>query len=93
MDQQSQSVTLKLEGRLNGPWVDELKRSWGEIKRSRPAASVVVDLWGVSFIDSQGKELLRSICRQGADLRGNPLMTKPVLEHVKNGSGNGNATK
>ncbi|HEV2177382.1 MAG TPA: hypothetical protein VGW33_09295 [Terriglobia bacterium] len=81
--------TLKLEGKLSGPWVEELGRSWSEISKRAPAQSPVVDLSDVTFISSEGQKLLKSMYRQGADLQSRSLLTQFILSQVKNGS-NGN---
>jgi anti-anti-sigma regulatory factor len=52
------STTLKLAGRLAGPWVTELERCWraaGGAQRGRPLR---LDLTEVTFIDAAGKQLL-----------------------------------
>jgi len=59
--------TLTLEGRLAGPWVAELERVWKEFKRSSTGA-LVVDLTGVTFVETQGKALLSQIWQDGAEL-------------------------
>jgi anti-anti-sigma factor len=51
------SVVLRLEGRLSGQWVDELRRLSWEILQT-PATRLVLDLAEVSFIDADGLELL-----------------------------------
>lgn len=77
--------TLKVEGRLRGPWVDELKRSWSDLTRRQPARSIVVDLTDVTSIDSEGNELLRTMSREGAKFQSGPLM-KFILDQIKRGS-------
>ena len=81
----SDMATLKLEGRVRGPWVEELKRSWSELTDRWPARSCVVDLTDVTSIDAGGNELLRTMSREGAKLRGGPLM-KFVLDRIERGS-------
>lgn len=77
---ESEPRTLKLEGRLSGPWVKELERSWSRVSERAPVA---VDLSDVTFISSEGKKLLSSMLRQGADLRSNSLLTRFILDQVK----------
>lgn len=61
-------VTLKLEGRLVGPWVDELR----DVARDALSASrrLDLDLSGVRFVDAAGVELLRELHGEQAALRG-----------------------
>ena len=57
---------LRLEGRLAGPWVEELARAWEGQHAVRAAGSIGVDLDGVTFVSPSGKSLLRRIHREGA---------------------------
>jgi anti-anti-sigma regulatory factor len=84
-DQESGSTSLKLEGKLSGQWVDELRRTWSEFRRMSRHRSVVVDLSEVSFIDAEGRELLGLMFRQGAELRSGPLvsMTRLILHRIE----------
>lgn len=61
-----QAVTLKLEGRVAGPWTEELRR----VADASLAAhiSLTLDLWDVSFVDQNGTALLTSLGRRGAQL-------------------------
>ena len=59
--------TLTLEGRLAGPWVAELDRAWKEFKGSSTGA-LVVDLTGVTFVETDGKALLSKMWQEGAEL-------------------------
>lgn len=59
-------TTLKLEGQLSGPWVDELRRccaSWAQKK-----VPVRINLRDVTFLDLLGRELLLRMERQGTPL-------------------------
>jgi len=73
-------ATLKLEGKLAGPWVDEFERCW--CSTLEKWKKVVVELDGVTFIDSRGKCLLAKIHGQGAKLIGTGLMTKSIIDEV-----------
>jgi len=73
-------VTLRLEGKLAGLWVDEFERCWRSALEQRK--TVVVELAGVTFIDSKGKCLLAKIHSQGATLTGTGLMTKSIIEEI-----------
>jgi anti-anti-sigma regulatory factor len=77
-------ATLKVEGRLRGPWVGELERSWSDLSRRWPARSVVVDLTDVTSIDSEGNKLLRAMSREGARFQSGPLM-KFILDQIERG--------
>ena len=73
-------TTLELEGRLTGPWVEELKDCWEEVRRSKQ--EVRVTLKAVTFIDGGGKALLRLMHRHGVKLTGDGCMTKAIVETI-----------
>ncbi len=59
--QNSETLFLKLEGRVTGPWAVELDRVWKELRLSVMGTRVVLDLCGVTFLDGDGMRVLRSI--------------------------------
>ena len=78
-------ATVTLEGRLAGPWVDELARCWSSVTALRDASSVRVELEAVTFIDSAGKAVLRRVREEGAVLFASGCMTRAVLEEIETG--------
>lgn len=76
------SLWLRLEGRLAGPWVGELSASCCQLS-ARQQRCVMIDLTGVTFIDSDGKALLASLWRQGAELRASGCLTRCVVEEIR----------
>ena len=59
-------TTLKLEGKLSGPWVDELGRCWAGLARKK--VPVRIDLRDVTFLDRLGRDLLLRMERRGTPL-------------------------
>jgi anti-anti-sigma regulatory factor len=59
--------TLKLEGRVAGAWVGELRRAVDELLAR--AGEVVLDLAGVTYADADGTRLLRELRRAPAQMR------------------------
>ena len=53
------SITLKLEGRVIGPWVEEVKRLSEKILAS--GGNLIFDLSEVSFVDREGIDLFRKL--------------------------------
>lgn len=60
------TATLVLEGRLIGPWVEELRRSCEQAVSS--SQMLTLDLGAVSFVDRGGLKLLRSLTDRHARL-------------------------
>jgi ABC-type transporter Mla MlaB component len=58
---------LRLEGKLTGPWVEELGRAC-EAQAGRPAG-VSLDLSAVTFVDPSGVNLLRELTALGVSVR------------------------
>jgi anti-anti-sigma regulatory factor len=75
------SVSFLLEGRLAGPWVEELNTCWRQ-NAGRSDHRAVIDLTGVTFVDSAGKTLLTKMWQQGAELRATGCMTKCIVEEI-----------
>jgi anti-anti-sigma regulatory factor len=78
-------VTVKLEGKLSGPWVSEFERAWDRLTASKPDRTVLVDLSEVTFIDLAGKKLLSSLVDSGARLRTAQLMTNYIVKRIIEG--------
>ena len=62
----NRAITLRLEGRLSGPWVSELCEACE--KALREGNALVLNLAEVSFLDPAGIELLTNIQNRGAKL-------------------------
>ena len=77
-----EKVTLKLEGKLSGPWVEEFERCWHMSSDIYKNKGLVVDLSGVTFVDAAGKKLLCSISSAGAQLVGSGLMPKSLIDEI-----------
>jgi hypothetical protein len=59
-------ATLKLEGKLSGPWVEELQRCWASLGQQKVPARI--NLRDVSYIDRAGRDLLLRMESQGTPL-------------------------
>jgi hypothetical protein len=62
-------ITLKLEGKLAGPWVDEMEKAWRSVKQVPRELELIVDLNEVTFIDLSGALLLRRMHAAGTVFR------------------------
>ena len=77
----SQAVTLQLEGQIVGRWVEELKRSCEELNAN--GDGLVLDLVGVSFIDTDGLTLLGDLTHRKVSL----VNASPFITEVLKGAG------
>jgi ABC-type transporter Mla MlaB component len=80
-DSTSKSISLILEGRLGGPWVDELDTCWRQMA-TNPAGNSMVDLTGVTFVDENGKALLTRMWEGGAEFRAAGCLTRCLVEEI-----------
>ena len=74
---------LKLEGRLTGPWVEELKTCWQKAVAGKQHVGVALN--EVIFIDEAGRKLLADMHRQGVELTAAGCMTKAIIERIIRG--------
>lgn len=78
------SMSLILEGRLAGPWVEELNSYWCQMSLNQRSCTVV-DLTGVTFIDANGKALLTKLWQQGAQFHAVGCLTRCIVEEITKG--------
>jgi len=73
-------TVFELEGKLAGPWVQELEGCWR--RAVIPEQPLRVMLKAVTFIDDAGRTLLIEMHRQGAELAAEGCMTRAIVEEV-----------
>lgn len=74
-----QAIELQLEGKLVGPWVEELQRLSDEALSLQKAVSL--DLEKVWFVDSRGVTLLRDLAkRQVSELNCSQFVSQQLKE-------------
>ena len=78
----SQIFTFRLEGRLEGPWVEVLTQCWLSIADSSEKKRLRVDLNGVTFVDGEGKARLAQMYAQGAEFIADDLMTRAIVTEI-----------
>lgn len=94
IDEGPATTTLRLEGRIAGAWADALRESWNSLMDSGSKA-LVIDLCGVTHVDSAGKETLADMYQQtGARFLADTPMTKYFAEEaVRQGATNQQSTR
>jgi hypothetical protein len=76
-----ESLSLVLEGRLAGPWVEALEIHCSAMALNRQRCALI-DLTGVTFIDADGKTLLSRLWRQGISLRATGCLNRCVVAEI-----------
>jgi hypothetical protein len=56
--------TIKLEGKLLGPWVEEVRKACGTV----PSGRTSIDLSALAFVDGAGERLLRDLIGRGIEV-------------------------
>ena len=75
----AQGVTLRLEGQIIGPWVDELAKACEQFLREGRA--LTLDLTELTFADDAGVALLMNLERRNALVIGSsPFMTEQLKQ-------------
>lgn len=78
-------LTLRLEGRLEGPWVRELEQCWLSMWEGANRPLVQVDLTGVTYIHAAGKARLAEMHEQGARFIAGDCVTKAIVAEIVEG--------
>jgi len=63
IDDANSSLTLRLEGKIAGPMVDELRRTWSALSSELGRRPLVIDLRDALYIDNKGLAVLADIHR------------------------------
>jgi hypothetical protein len=79
---------IAVEGRLVGPWVDELRRVVDEASDAR---DLTIDLRGLTFADSGGVSLLQTFRAAGLRLVGGSGFVGALLGTEQMDQGDGDA--
>jgi anti-anti-sigma regulatory factor len=78
----AETTTFRLEGRLAGPWVQELERCWDSVAGTMTTHPLTIDLSAVTYVDSDGKDLLKKVHRQGARLVASGCLTSCIVNEI-----------
>ncbi|HEY6846338.1 MAG TPA: hypothetical protein VI320_09015 [Terracidiphilus sp.] len=74
------AVTLRIEGRITGPWVEELRTACN-VHTVPDDVQLSVDLADISFADAAGIALLRELRTRGVGLiRATPFLAEQLKE-------------
>ena len=83
VDEKPKQLTLKLEGRIAGPWVAEFNRTWHSLAPSLNSKKLSLDLRGVIQIDAEGQRLLSEIYDMtGTEFQTNSLEMEFCVQEV-----------
>jgi anti-anti-sigma regulatory factor len=89
----AESTVFRLEGRLAGPWVQELELCWDSTVGMTTNHPLSVDLSAVTYVDSDGKDLLKKIHQQGAKLIASGCLTSCLVNEIEHVARRGGRAK
>ncbi|MGH9839053.1 MAG: hypothetical protein ACREEM_09740 [Blastocatellia bacterium] len=75
-------TALKLEGKLAGEWVNELRHCWQQVLLNGNGAAIRIDLAGVTWVSEEGKALLGAMYRNGAELLAANLLMAGIVAEI-----------
>ena len=76
------TTSFVLEGKLVGPWVRELEKSWEGVANFEPSTPMLVDLAAVTFIDNEGRALLSQMRSQGVRLLSHGVLIDAMVAEI-----------
>jgi hypothetical protein len=78
-----EGMGMILEGRVAGPWAEELNRLWVETAPRLGSRKLSIDLCNVTYADARGKQVLAEIFSQtGAELAASTLGIQDLAGEV-----------
>ena len=81
-DNTDSALVLRLEGRLQGPWVDELRDCFRRAREASPRKAIRIELMDVRFVDGPGKTLLTTIHNAGVEILAEGCLMKAIREEI-----------
>jgi len=74
-------LRFRLEGRLSGAWVDELRQCWLTAQSTIRSRKATLDLGEVDYVDANGQALLSELHQHGVVLKAiSPLIREMIQE-------------
>lgn len=80
---EAKETSFVIEGKLVGPWVEELEKCWKSSLAADPSQTMLVNLTAVTFIDSAGRALLGRMRRQGAKLLSTGVLINAIVAEIE----------
>jgi len=85
----AEELRLKLEGRLSGLWVEELRQCWCTARSTTAGRRTVLELDDVDFVCPEGESLLNEMHQEGVRLVAVTPVPSAIIEGIRHCSGCG----
>lgn len=76
-------LRFRLEGRLSGAWVGELRQCWQTAQSTVRSRKTTLDLGEVDYVDADGQSLLTEMFRKGVVLKAVTPLIREVVQEVE----------
>jgi anti-anti-sigma regulatory factor len=83
IEEEPDSLRLRIEGKLVGAWAKELEQSWKRVAECRDHKALLIDLTDTLYIDDEGKRVLKKLFGEGASFQTAGAMTSSVVDEIK----------
>ncbi|MGD0797436.1 MAG: STAS domain-containing protein [Acidobacteriaceae bacterium] len=91
IQQNADTASIRLEGRITGPWATELRNAWETWAPSLGRRKLSLDLRNTTYADSLGIRVLREIYSQtDAELGTSSPWTQYLADEITRKSANAN---
>jgi anti-anti-sigma regulatory factor len=82
----ARELRFRLEGKLSGLWVGELRQCWTTASSTTAGRRTVVDLREVDFVDDDGEALLGDMHAGGVELHAATPFIRAIVERISRAS-------
>jgi hypothetical protein len=86
VEEKTDEIVVRLEGKLSGPWVHELQELWNHLEPAQKGRPIVIDLQPTNYIDDLGKRLLSQMYQKGARFQATGLLMGEVVARIHSAS-------
>ena len=83
LEAKCESVTIRVEGRIAGDWVDELEKCCREVLARQQNRRVIIELDEVIIVDARGEALLQHMHQAGVALTGRGMHSQDLVERIQ----------
>jgi ABC-type transporter Mla MlaB component len=82
----AEELRFRLEGRLSGAWVGELRQCWLTAQSTVHSRRTTLDLGEVDYVDADGQALLAEMFQHGVHLKAITPLIREVVQEIERGS-------